>query len=468
MYDQNEQNLVIRTIRTMISSPLFLVGAIGYSVYALFELLGGLTGGDAFSSLINGLSWINRSYSMDYSFTQAYLRGYNMGRVIIALIMAVPVILIVAGIWLSFASAKSNSQPGISITGLTMIRIIVIIQLVFACLGLALLELLCIVGIIGANAVRSYYSSSSIGYMVIIMMIGIAVFSAVKILYYLKLGKTINVMKEVIISGRPNSQISLYVEIFCYIAGGVAAVSALVSLAGMSVYGFLAKAGLAAADISFAIFLRKYRGNMERLIQRSDMTDYTQNMRGEIQPSGYQPYQGQVQPGYQPYQGQTEPGYQPYQGQVQPGYQPYQGQAQPGYQPYQEPVQPIYSQDNETTVLPYYNETSVLSGQLMTGGGTKLVRMTRQKTGETICISKPSFWIGKDAANVDYCITDNTAVSRRHALVTIQNNNCYVRDNHSTNRLFINGQVIQADVDTLLSDGDRIRMGDEEFVVSIS
>lgn len=97
----------------------------------------------------------------------------------------------------------------------------------------------------------------------------------------------------------------------------------------------------------------------------------------------------------------------------------------------------------------------------------QLVRMTRQKTGETICISKPSFWIGKDAANVDYCITDNTAVSRRHALVTIQGSQCYIRDNHSTNRVFLNGQAIQPEADILLSDGDRVRMGDEEFVVSI-
>ena len=135
----------------------------------------------------------------------------------------------------------------------------------------------------------------------------------------------------------------------------------------------------------------------------------------------------------------------------------------------QQPVQAqVYNSENETTILPYYNETSVLSGQFMDEGKMKLMRMTRQKTGETFCISKPIFWIGKDAANVDYCITDNTAVSRRHALVTIQNGRCYIRDNHSTNRLFINGQAIQQDVDTLLSDGDRIRMGDEEFIVSIS
>ena len=103
----------------------------------------------------------------------------------------------------------------------------------------------------------------------------------------------------------------------------------------------------------------------------------------------------------------------------------------------------------------------------MAGGQMKLVRMTRQKTGETLCISKPSFWIGKDSANVDYCIKDNSAISRRHVLVTIQNGQCYVRDNHSTNHTFVNGQVIAPETDTLILDGDRVCLGDEEFVVSI-
>lgn len=129
--------------------------------------------------------------------------------------------------------------------------------------------------------------------------------------------------------------------------------------------------------------------------------------------------------------------------------------SQPGVQMYQEDA-------------PYYNETSVLSGLLVNNGQTQLVRMTRRRTGETFCISKPSFWIGKDAASVDYCITGNTAVSRRHALVIIQNGNCYIRDNRSTNKVFVNGQMIQPDVDTLLVDGDRVSMGDEEFAVSIS
>lgn len=97
----------------------------------------------------------------------------------------------------------------------------------------------------------------------------------------------------------------------------------------------------------------------------------------------------------------------------------------------------------------------------------KMVHLIRRKTGEDICINKESFWIGKDAGYVDYCITDNTAISRRHALITIRDDVCYIQDNHSTNRVFVNGYVLEAGVDTRISNGDVIRMGDEEFTVKI-
>lgn len=441
MYEQDKENSTINMIKTMVTSPLFLVGAIAYSVYVVFALLGGIVGGgSAISSLMNQLSTLGAGYSVDYNYMQAYIVGYNTGRVLVALIVSAPMILIAVGMWISFVSAKGNGRQ-VNITGLAIIRVIVIIQLVCACVGLAVMELACISVMVGMNeTIGRYRSDSYIIFLMVVAMLVIAAVSVLCILYFLKLGKTIQTMKDTAITGRPDSQISLYVEIFCYIAGGVSAISVLVSLVGISLSGFLANAGSAVASIAFGIFLRKYRSNMELL------------MKNPVQPI-YRQQQEPMQPVYR--QQQQQP--------IQPVYR----------QEQQRVVQPIYqqqyqNQDNETTVLPYYNETSVLSGQLMTDGRQKLVRMTRQKTGETICISKPSFWIGKDAPNVDYCITDNSAVSRRHVLVTIQNNSCYIRDNHSTNRVFINGQVIEPDADILLADGDRVRMGDEEFIVSIS
>lgn len=461
MYDQNKQSSVIRTMKAMITSSLFLVSAIGYSVYALFELLGGFGGGSAIESLMNLIPELDWGYGMDYSYIQTYLGVFQGIRVLAVLISAIPAALIVAGMWITFASAKNNSQPDIKVTGLTMIRVLVIVRLVCMCLGAALLELVCIAVMAGLNAsLGAYGSSGSLGGAVVILMLGIAAGSAVKIIYYVQLGKLINKMKASVMNGKPDNEVSLYVEIVCYIFGGTSALSALTSLVGISIYGFFGNAGLATANIGFGIFLRKYRNNMGMIMQGTDPFVYQKQVPG--QPSYQQVYQlsgQQHQESVQPSSAQLS-----YQHQALPQ----SSQQQPsGQRDDRIQVKLNYNHENETTVLPYYNGTSVLSGQIMAGHQIQLVRMTRLRTGETICISKPSFWIGKDSANVDYYVTDNTAVSRRHALVTIQNGRCYIRDNHSTNRLFINGQAIEPDTDVLLTDGDRIHMGDEEFVLSI-
>ncbi len=476
MYDQNP---VIRTVKTMLTSPLFLVGAISYSVYGLFELMSGMLGGSDLVRMLNRLMTVSGGYDIGYDYISPYINAVSGIRVVSALIGAIPVILIAVGMWMLFAAAKSNTQQGMNVTGLTMIRIVAIVQLVFTCLGVVLAELLCIFVMIGANAAMSYIDVGfSAGPVIAGIMIGLVASSALGIFYYVKLIRLIKSMKNVMTSGVPDSGVSLYVEIFCYAAGGIAGISCLSSLAGMSVYGFLANAGLAAANITFAIFLRKYRGNMQMLVMNGGQTG---NMPGQPEDSLYrQADRMGNQPQYQQPSALQQQSYQQQPGQMQEGYlcqQPQQGMQQPQQgmqqqfqqgvrQPYQN--QQSYGQESETTVLPYYNETSVLSGQLVNNGQTQLVRLTRRRTGETLCISKPSFWIGKDPASVDYCITDNTAVSRRHALVTIQNGNCYIRDNRSTNKVFVNGQMIQPEVDTLLVDGDRVGMGDEEFVVSIS
>ena len=442
MYGQDEQCPVIKMVRTMLASPLFLTGAIGYSVYGLFELLGGLAGSAAESrvmSVIDNLGGAQSGYGMGGGHLQGYVSVFNGVNVLGTLLGSVPAILIAVGMWMLYATAKSSSRKEVNLTGISMIRVVVIIQLVFTCIGAALIEIACLVILVGAGSLMSYLGADyGAGGIMVIAMLFVAVFAAAEIIFYLKLMNVIKTMKNTVVSGRPDCRISKYAEIFCYILGGFSVFSALMSLVGMSIYGFLGSAGSATSYIAFAIYLMRYRRNMEQVMRN---------------PAADMPMQALVQPQYQtPVQPQ-------YQAPAQPQYQaPAQSQQQP---PQQLP------QNGETAVLQYYNETSVLSGQFMSGGQMQLVRMTRQKTNETFCISKQSFWIGKDAANVDYCISDNSAISRRHALFTIQNGRCCVRDNHSTNRVFLNGQAIQPDVDTPISDGDRVRLGDEEFIVNI-
>lgn len=448
MYTQNQQNGAVTAIRTMAVSILFLVGAIGYSVYVFFELVGGIAGGSGVMDIMTGIMEMGGGYSSaDYGAMQAVSGMLGGMSVFSTLISLIPVMVSLAGVWLVFAAAKRNALPGLASAGLTMIRIITIIQLVFACISAVVLEIICIVLMVGMNSMAGYYGSGgSITAFVVIAMIAIAAVSAVQIIYYLKLGGMVRRMKDTLVTGQPDDQISLYVEILCYIGGAGSVLSALMSLVSFSVYGLLANAGMATANICFAMLLRKYRNMMNLLIH-----DPQQAYQSMQQVSHQLQYQAQ-----QPYSGQQNAIQQPY----------------PAQQSMQQAVQSAAQQPSgvgygETDILPYYNETTVLGGQMVNNGVFQSVRMTRQKTGEVICINKAAFWFGKEAGNVDYCITDNTAISRRHALITIRNNECFIQDNHSTNRVFLNGRALEPGVDTQLSNGDRVRMGDEEFAVNI-
>lgn len=417
MYNQNGQNGAVNLIHTMAVSVLFLVAAIGYSVYVLFELLGSLVGGSGITEMLNSLMNLGGGYgSASYYALSEISSMMNKVTVFSMLVSLIPAMIIVAGIWLVFAAAKSNQLPGLALPGLTMIRVIVIIQLVCACITIAILEIIFIFAIVGMQSMAGYYGSDSgiVGIFVLIMIIMAAV-AAVGIIYYLKLNGVIRRIRETLVTGRPDPGVSLYVEICCYILGGVSALAALMSLAEVSLLTFLANAGLATADICFAILLRQYRGKVEQLIYNPQQFFRTEPARSQMNPV----------------------------------------QQQTG------------AQTGSTEELPYYNDTMVLNGQMMNQGEMQIVRMIRQKTGEKICISKPQFWFGKEAGFVDYCITDNPAISRRHAVVTIRNNECFIKDNRSTNRVFLNGHALEPGVDVKISDGDRVRMGDEEFTVSI-
>lgn len=429
MNTQNVQNGTLNVIRTMATSVLFLVGTIGYSAYVLFELLGSFMGGSELMNMFNSIMAETGAYgSMDYQSMQILSGIFGSTSVISTLFGLIPAMVLVAGIWMVFAAAKQNKLPGIAATGMTMIRVIVIIELVLACIAVFAVAILALLVMIGMGSLAGYYGDGAplVVIMVLIMIVILAV-CVINVVYYVKLGGTVKRMKETLVTGRPDAKVSLFVEILCYIGGAGSALSALMSLAGLSVFGFLSNAGMSTASICFGMLLRQYRNKMQTL---------------EMNPQAYQTQQSMAP--QQAYQAQPSTGQQAYQPQQNTAPQPYQAQ-----------------QPEE------YGETTLLGGQMVQNGMLKMVHLIRRKTGEDICINKESFWIGKDAGYVDYCIGDNTAISRRHALITIRDDACYIQDNHSTNRVFVNGYVLEAGVDKQLSNGDVIRMGDEEFTVSI-
>ena len=130
----------------------------------------------------------------------------------------------------------------------------------------------------------------------------------------------------------------------------------------------------------------------------------------------------------------------------------------------QAPTNPYASEGaGETSVLGYGGgETSVLGG-----ANQKKASLTRVKTNEHVDIVKQLFRIGKERSKVDYCITNNNSVSRVHADIVFKNGGYYLIDNNSTNYTFVNGQLIPAKQEVAISDGDRIKFAEEEFIFKL-
>ena len=120
-----------------------------------------------------------------------------------------------------------------------------------------------------------------------------------------------------------------------------------------------------------------------------------------------------------------------------------------------------------------FGETTVLGGGSRIGETTVLgasspevqihPHLIRTKNNERINLDKPVFRIGKERSYVDYFVSDNTAVSRSHANIISRDGQYYIVDTNSTNHTYVNGGMIQSNVETPLSHGAKIRLANEDF-----
>lgn len=129
-------------------------------------------------------------------------------------------------------------------------------------------------------------------------------------------------------------------------------------------------------------------------------------------------------------------------------------------------IQPTVQSTNfgETTVLSKekFGETTVLNGSVQQKQNIEPC-LIRVKNNEKIVLNKPTFRIGKEKSYVDYFVSDNTAVSRSHADIITRDDTYFIIDTNSTNHTFINGSMIQSSVEVQITNGDKIRLGNEDF-----
>ena len=121
----------------------------------------------------------------------------------------------------------------------------------------------------------------------------------------------------------------------------------------------------------------------------------------------------------------------------------------------------------------YQEAVGMRGGYTDDDGGTALLndhsivhfpRLLRVMTQENISINKPVFRLGKERSYVDYFVTNNNAVSRSHADIVTRGNNYFVIDLNSKNHTYINGQILPVQCEIEIRNGDRLKLGNEEFV----
>lgn len=119
----------------------------------------------------------------------------------------------------------------------------------------------------------------------------------------------------------------------------------------------------------------------------------------------------------------------------------------------------------ETVVLGADNAgaTTVLSSVNNATQSQRNPYLIRRKTNEKVEINKNLFRIGKERGYVDYCISDNSAVSRSHADIHKKEDGFYIIDNNSLNHTFLNTKQIPSSQLQKLEDYMVIKLADEVF-----
>lgn len=112
----------------------------------------------------------------------------------------------------------------------------------------------------------------------------------------------------------------------------------------------------------------------------------------------------------------------------------------------------------ETSVLTQdAGETTLLTHNVNAG------TLIRKSTGENIKINAETFVIGRERSQVNYCISDNSSISRTHAKLIVRGGSVYLMDMKAGNGTFVNGVKAMPNQEIALKNGDKITLSNEDF-----
>lgn len=97
----------------------------------------------------------------------------------------------------------------------------------------------------------------------------------------------------------------------------------------------------------------------------------------------------------------------------------------------------------------------------------RIPTIKRVLTGEEVRITGNIFRIGRKDDGMDYVVSHNPAISKKHAEVLVRDGKYYVRDVGSKNGTYVNGRILPKNKEEEISNGDLIKLANEDFLVQI-
>lgn len=114
-------------------------------------------------------------------------------------------------------------------------------------------------------------------------------------------------------------------------------------------------------------------------------------------------------------------------------------------------------------------ETSVLGTEMnyqsvySDSGMSSYPTIVRYRTGESVMIRQNSFIIGSSMDSVDYYISGNSNISRKHACIMKFEDGYYIQDLDTTNGTYVNDMRVMPGKYMKVENGNIIKLAEEEF-----
>lgn len=266
-------NPVINTVKKAGSSPLMLVSAIGFSLTVLIQFVMVFLFNPMFTALVREA--IDEAL-MEYPFVASSEYYFNeilpiintvmtTIEVVFIVLMAGGLIitgLILAGMWITYSSAANRRSDGMKTSGLTMIKCCAVFEMVIMIIFL----LVILIGFMLATVSIAQTGEGSIALLVLVISLIIIVGAGVlNLVYYAKVLKTINSVKNTIKTGVPSEKVSRFVAVMCFISAAFSLLSLPFSI------------GQIATSICLGILIFKYRSDMQKHLDWAATPVYTEN-----------------------------------------------------------------------------------------------------------------------------------------------------------------------------------------------